>query len=80
MADLSRVRNAVRDMAESMRRFDSNWKRMQREMHRAEQAGASHADITRVCNEALRGDPDLLRRVNELTEAMAGREEAKGRG
>lgn len=70
MADLSRVRNAVRDMAESMRRFDSNWKRMQREISRASENGASDAQLTAATNEALRSDPDLQRRVKELMDRM----------
>lgn len=71
--DLSRIRNAVRDTAESMQRFESNFERMQREMRRALEEGVPQAEVTATANEALRGHPDLQHRVRE----MIGRLEAK---
>lgn len=68
--DLSRVRNAVRGTAESMRRFDSNWQRMQREMKQAIEDGATDAELTATVNEALRGDPDLQTRMKDLIDRL----------
>lgn len=69
--DLSRVRNAVRDTAESMRRFDGNWARMQREMRAALDGGATMAQVTATTNEALRGNPDLQRRMKVMAESLS---------
>jgi hypothetical protein len=71
MADLSRVRNAARDVTSNMLRFERNFAPYQREVEAAAQEGASERDITMATNQAVAGHPDLQRKLRELVEGMA---------
>ncbi len=70
---LSRCRNAARDTAESMVRFEKSFDRMQREAKKAMDAGIPDHELTRAMNEGLHGHPDLQRKMTQLLEAMTRR-------
>jgi hypothetical protein len=71
MADLSRVRNAARDVTRDMLRFERNFAPYQREVEAAAREGANERDITMATNPAVAGHPDLQRKLRELVEGMA---------
>jgi hypothetical protein len=64
------IRNASRDVAEGLRRFERDFGRLQRETREAVAEGRSEAEILRAANEALNGHPDLQKRMREFMQSM----------
>lgn len=70
MADTSRIRNATRDLAEGLRRFERDWGRLQREIKAAQDAGADEGEILAALNDATAGNPDLANRLHDYIEKL----------
>lgn len=72
MSALPNVRNAARDVAEGLRRFERDFERLQRTSKAALEEGHSSSDVAVALNESLKGHPDLAVRNEGLHGATGG--------
>lgn len=70
-AVLANVRNAARDMARDLVRFERDFARFQRCAREAREHGATDAELTHAVNEAAAGHPDLRQALATLSERLA---------
>jgi hypothetical protein len=73
LSDLSRVRNAVRDVAQDMQRFRRDFERLQREIKAALADGYPEAEVIRTANQAVAGHPELQERMTEFLDGLRAR-------
>jgi hypothetical protein len=64
------IRNAGRDVAEGLRRFERDFGRLQREIREAVAEGRSKAEILRAANEAVSGNSDLEARMRDFMQRL----------
>lgn len=67
---LANVRNASRDVAEGLRRFERDFARLKRATQAAVDEGHPEPEILAALNEAVKGNPDLADRMRDFMQRM----------
>lgn len=70
MSDLSQIRNASRDVAEGLRRFERDLARFRRVTKAALEEGVTEREILTALNQSLSGQPDLQDQMRNFMQRL----------
>ena len=76
--ELSRIRNATRDLGEALERVTRDFNRIRRAVKEAERAGARDHQIERAMQSGVQGKPHLEKRIAEFFKRIAAETDGQG--